>query len=55
LRYIDVWESESDWERFREERVDTAVLGMMAAHGITPPTTRPPHHHVDIVDTWVGG
>jgi hypothetical protein len=54
LRYIDVWDTEEDWERFREERVSPAVRAMMAAHGITPPTTPVPQQPLDIIDVWVG-
>jgi hypothetical protein len=30
LRYIDVWDTEADWERFRDERVSPAVQKMMS-------------------------
>jgi hypothetical protein len=52
LRYIDVWDTEADWERFRDERVNPAVLKMMAAHGITPPPLQ--MQAVDVVHAWVG-
>src|ERR1700722_3865904 len=38
LRYIDVWDTEADWERFRDDRVSPAVQKMMAHHGIPRPT-----------------
>ena len=54
LRYIDVWDSQADWERFREERVDPAVHKMMAAHGITPPDAPLTLQPIDVIDAWVG-
>src|SRR5882762_9772384 len=29
LRYIDVWESEADWDRFAEERLHPVVHGLL--------------------------
>ena len=39
LRYIDVWESEADWERFRDECVEPAWRG--------PRRVRPPPRPLD--------
>ena len=54
LRYIDVWESEADWRRFREAHVEPAVGKVLAEHGL-------PHTHddvvvdeLDVVDVWSG-
>jgi hypothetical protein len=54
LRYVDVWESEAHWERFREERAEPTVDGILGELGI-------PHDHslvsfepVEVVDTWLG-
>jgi hypothetical protein len=54
LRYVDVWETETDWERFRVERVEPAVDAVLARYGI-------PHDHslvttddVAVVDVWLG-
>ncbi len=30
LRYIDVWESEQDWDRFAEERLHPVVHGLLS-------------------------
>jgi hypothetical protein len=30
LRYIDVWESEDDWDRFAEDRLHPVVHGLLA-------------------------
>lgn len=29
LRYIDLWESEADWERFAEQRLHPVVHGLL--------------------------
>jgi hypothetical protein len=54
LRYVDVWESEAHWERFREETLEPIVGEVLAAYGL-------PHDHslvtlepVEVVDAWRG-
>src|SRR5262245_11509708 len=54
LRYFDVWESEADWVRFRNDHIEPAVDEVLASYGI-------PHDHslvstevVDVVDRWRG-
>jgi len=54
LRYVDVWETEADWDRFREECVEPTVDEVLAGYGI-------PHDHsvvtidaVKVVDAWLG-
>ena len=38
LRYIDVWESETDWDRFAEERLHPVVLPILGELlGTQPP------------------
>jgi hypothetical protein len=54
LRYIDVWDTEGDWRRFRDGSLKPAVARMMASHGITPPATPPPEQPIEVIDTWVG-
>lgn len=54
LRYIDVWDTQADWERFRDERVTPAVQRMMAAHGLPAPTSPAPNQSIEVIDTWVG-
>jgi hypothetical protein len=36
FRIFDVWESQEDWERFREERLMPAVQPVMEAGGAPP-------------------
>jgi hypothetical protein len=52
LRYVDVWESESAWERFRDDDLEPAVGKVLARFGI-------PHTHdsvqfemIDVIDVW---
>jgi hypothetical protein len=54
LRYVDVWNSKAEWERFQEDEVEPAVGRVLAGYGI-------PHDHslvhveeVDVIHTWVG-
>ena len=54
LRYVDVWDSEDDWEHFRTTHVEPAVAAVLESYGI-------PHDHslvttesVDLVDVWIG-
>lgn len=54
LRYVDVWASFEDWERFRVEHVEPCVSEVLKEHGL-------PHDHdqvtiseVDVLATWVG-
>lgn len=54
LRYIDVWDTEADWERFRDERVVPAVQKMMSSHGIPQPSSPLPVEIIEVIDTMVG-
>ena len=54
LRYVDVWATESDWIRFRDDCVEPAVTEVLASYGL-------PHDHsivisndVTVIDTWIG-
>lgn len=54
LRYVDVWETEQAWTRFRDDHVEPAVSQVLAGFGI-------PHDHslvatepFDVIDAWVG-
>ncbi len=54
LRYIDVWETEADWERFCDERVSPAVQKMMSTYGIAQPTGPFPLEVIEVIDAMVG-
>ena len=52
LRYIDVWESEEDWDRFAEERLHPVVHPML--QGIFGPEVPPEPERVPlgVIDVW---
>lgn len=53
LRYIDVWESEADWDRFAEQRLHPVVHPILTERlGTQPP--EPPRTPVSVVDVWQG-
>ena len=52
LRYIDVWESEADWERFVEERLHPVVGKALAQAGFPHPPEEPPREQFEVVDVW---
>lgn len=53
LRYIDVWESEEQWDRFAEERLHPVVHPvLMELIGAQPP--EPPRNPLTVVDVWQG-
>jgi hypothetical protein len=54
LRYIDVWESEDDWDRFAEERLHPVVhplLGEVFGDQLPPEPERLP---LPVIHTWRG-
>ena len=54
LRYIDVWETEEDWDRFAEARLHPVVHGLLAeifGDELPPEPERAP---LRVVDTWIG-
>ena len=54
LRYIDVWESEADWDRFAEERLHPVVhplLGEIFGDQLPPEPDRVP---LPVIHTWLG-
>ncbi|MBO3749925.1 hypothetical protein J5X84_27915 [Streptosporangiaceae bacterium NEAU-GS5] len=53
LRYVDVWQSQSDWETFVEERLHPVVDGILTETlGFRPP--EPSMERLDIIDAWIG-
>ena len=53
LRYIDVWESEQDWDRFAEERLHPVVHPLLASRfggGDVPP--EPERVPLPVVHVW---
>ncbi len=54
LRYIDVWESEDDWDRFAEERLHPVVhplLSEIFGDQLPPEPERTP---LPVIHTWRG-
>ena len=54
LRYVDVWATEADWIRFRDETVGPAVGKVRAEHGMTTDEWRATHEEVEVIDVWQG-
>ena len=52
LRYVDVWESEADWDRFVEERLHPAVGQALARAGFQAPPVEPTREQFEVVDVW---
>jgi hypothetical protein len=50
LRHFNVWASEEDWRRFREERVEPAVGAVLAAIGVTDAPPSPAVDEMEVVD-----
>lgn len=54
LRYIDVWESEEDWDHFAEERLHPVVhplLSEIFGEQLPPEPERLP---LSVIHTWCG-
>jgi hypothetical protein len=54
LRYVDVWETQADWERFRDEKVEPVVTEVLTAMGIPVDPSQVQFEAVEVVDTWIG-
>jgi hypothetical protein len=54
LRYIDVWESEGDWDRFAEERLHPVVHPLLAELFGEDLPPEPERVAVPVVDVWLG-
>lgn len=54
LRYIDVWNSEADWGRFHDGRVEPAVTAVLAESGVEMDRSQVRFEPQDIVDVWLG-
>lgn len=55
LRHIGVWESQSHWERFRDQRVRPAVGKVLRAAGFAELPPRPVEQEIQVVDIVTGG
>lgn len=54
LRYIDVWESEEDWDRFVEERLHPVVHPLLAEIFGDQLPPEPDRAAMPLVDVWLG-
>ena len=54
LRHIGVWESQTDWERFRDERVQPAVARVLTAAGFAHLPPPPTEQELQVVDVVTG-
>jgi hypothetical protein len=54
LRYVDVWESESEWLRFRDEHVEPAVECVLASVGIRHDHSLVSSEAIEVIDVWLG-
>jgi hypothetical protein len=54
LRHIGVWDSQKDWQRFHDERVEPAVHTILTAAGFTGMPPDPPVEELKLIDVWIG-
>jgi len=54
LRYLDVWETQADWERFRDERAEPAVGEVLAGMGIPHDQSLATFEDIEVIDAWIG-
>jgi len=53
-RYIDVWNDEQSWLRFRDDRLEPVVERVLAGYGIVADHSMVRIEELDVVDTWLG-
>jgi hypothetical protein len=54
LRHLGVWDTEEDWQRFRDERVQPAVHSILRAAGSSQLPPEPRVEELGLVDVWLG-
>jgi len=54
LRYVDIWESEQDWDRFVEDRLHPVVHRLLADVFGDDLPAEPEVSTATLVDVWVG-
>jgi hypothetical protein len=52
LRYIDVWESEQDWDRFAEERLHPVVHGLLSETFGDQLPAEPDRTALSVIHVW---
>jgi|ERR1022692_1470956 hypothetical protein len=52
LRYLDIWQTEADWNAFQHDRLHPVVHPLLQEMlGFVPP--EPPRTALDLVDVWI--
>ena len=51
---VDVWDTEADWERFRDEVAEPIVGEVLAAHGLPHDESLTRFEELAPIDVWVG-
>ena len=54
LRYVDVWESEADWDRFAEERLHPVIHPLLSGVFGAQLPPEPERVSLAVIDHWVG-
>src|SRR4051812_38806813 len=54
LRYIDVWESQADWDNFAEERLHPVVHELLSELFGDQLPSEPERVTMPVVDVWLG-
>jgi hypothetical protein len=54
LRYVDVWENQAAWERFRDEQVFPVIRDVLESRDIPFDPSAVTFEDVEVVDTWLG-
>jgi len=54
LRYVDVWSTEQDWIRFRDETLAPTVEKVLAEHGVPHDESVTTFEEVNVIDVWQG-
>jgi hypothetical protein len=53
LRYVDVWESEADWDRFAEDRLHPVVHGLLSEIFGDQLPNEPERTPLSVVHLWL--
>jgi hypothetical protein len=54
MRYVDVWENQAAWERFREDVAEPAVTAVLASYGLPHDESLVTSEEINVVEAWIG-
>jgi hypothetical protein len=54
LRYVDVWESEAQWQTFLDEVGEPAVDEVLASYGLPHDDSLVRLEEIKVIDVWQG-